>query len=54
MEILALRHQITVPERQLGEDRVWFTPGDRLFLAALLHCLPRNMLRRVRLLVRRP
>ena len=37
VEILALRHQITVLERQLGNHRVRFTPGDRAFLAALLH-----------------
>jgi hypothetical protein len=51
-EILALRHQITVLERQLGNDRVRFTPSDRAFLAALLHRLPSQLLRRVRLLVR--
>ncbi|GAB2817675.1 hypothetical protein GCM10027073_56680 [Streptomyces chlorus] len=51
-EILALRHQITVLERQLGKDKVRFTPSDRMFLAALLHQLPRDVLRRVRLLVR--
>ena len=52
VEILALRHQIMVLERQLGQERVRFTPSDRAFLAALLHRLPRNVLRRVRLLVR--
>ena len=36
-EILALRHQIRVLERQFGKNRVQFTPGDRAFLAALLH-----------------
>src|ERR1044072_4694186 len=51
-EILALRHQITVLERQLGSDRVRFTPSDRAFLAALLHRMPFPALRRVRLLVR--
>jgi len=51
-EILALRHQITVLERQLGGDRVRFAPGDRAFLAALLHRLPLPILRQVRLLVR--
>ncbi|MCX4834478.1 hypothetical protein OG746_37845 [Streptomyces sp. NBC_01016] len=35
-EILALRRQTTVPERQLGTDRTKFTPADRAFLAALL------------------
>jgi putative transposase len=51
-EILALRHQITVLERQLDNDRVRFTPSDRAFLAALLHRLPSQVPRRVRLLVR--
>ncbi|WAP54975.1 hypothetical protein N6H00_08220 [Streptomyces sp. S465] len=51
-EILALRHQITVLQRQLGGDRARFAPGDRAFLAALLHRLPLPVLRRVRLLVR--
>lgn len=27
-EILALRHQITVPERQLGRERLRFNPGS--------------------------
>ena len=52
VEILALRHQITVLERQLGPDRVRFSPAERAFLAALLHRLPRDVLRRLRLLVR--
>jgi transposase len=53
VEILALRHQITVLERQLGADtRVRFAPEDRAFLAALLTLLPREALRRLRLLVR--
>jgi hypothetical protein len=51
-EILALHHQIMVLERQLGQERVRFTPSDRAFLAALLHRLPRDVLRRVRGLVR--
>jgi transposase len=51
-EILALRHQISVLERQPGKERARFTPGDRAFLAALLHRLPSDVLRRVRLLVR--
>lgn len=29
VEILALRHQIGVPQRQLGGARVRFTPADR-------------------------
>ncbi|MFC5828467.1 hypothetical protein [Nonomuraea insulae] len=41
IEILALRHQITVLERQLGADtKVRFAPEDRAFLAALLTSLP--------------
>ncbi|MER6000776.1 integrase core domain-containing protein [Nonomuraea angiospora] len=53
VEILALRHQITVLERQLGADtRVRFAPEDRAFLAALLTSLPREVLRRLRFLVR--
>ena len=43
-EILALRQKITVLERQLGRDRVRFAPSDRVFLAALLHRLPRGVL----------
>ncbi|MFD1931201.1 MULTISPECIES: hypothetical protein [Nonomuraea] len=53
VEILALRHQITILERQLGADtKVTFAPEDRAFLAALLSSLPREVLRRLRLLVR--
>src|SRR4051795_1397786 len=51
-EILVLRHQITVLERQLHGDRVRFIPADRAWLAALLHPLPRTVLNSVRLLVR--
>jgi putative transposase len=51
-EILALRHQIMVLQRQLHGQKVRFTPADRAFLAALLHRLPRAVLRRIRLLVR--
>ncbi|MFG1811090.1 hypothetical protein [Streptomyces sp. NPDC049040] len=51
-EILALRHQIAVLERQLNWQRVAFAAGDRAFLAALLHGLPKDVLRRMRLLVR--
>ncbi|PSL53284.1 integrase-like protein [Saccharothrix carnea] len=52
VEILALRHQITILERQLGNARLRLSPGDRAFLAALLHRLPAATLRRLRLLVR--
>ncbi len=51
VEILALRHQLMVLERQLGEKRVRFTPSDRAYLAALLYRLPRDVLRRLRLVV---
>ena len=51
-EILTLRHQIMVLERQLGKTGLRFCPGDRVFLAALLHRLPRDVLTRFRLLVR--
>ena len=46
-EILALRHQLLVLQRQLGPDRVRFTPADRTLLAALLHRLPRDVLKRL-------
>ncbi|MER5915759.1 hypothetical protein ABT124_36385 [Streptomyces sp. NPDC001982] len=52
VEILALRHQVAVLERQLSGQRVRFDAGDRALLAALLHGLPRQALRRIRLLVR--
>ncbi|MDW6064049.1 integrase core domain-containing protein [Streptomyces sp. FXJ1.4098] len=51
-EILALRHQITVLERQLGDARLRFTRSYRALLAALLHRMPLPTLRRLRLLVR--
>jgi putative transposase len=38
-EVLALRHQLRVLERQVGRPR--WQPTDRLFLAALSHVLPR-------------
>jgi hypothetical protein len=47
-----LRHQIMVLQRQLGNEKVRFDNGDRAFLAALLHELPRDVLSRMRLLVR--
>jgi putative transposase len=51
-EILALRHQLSVLQRQLGPDRVRFTAGDRALLAALLHRLPRDVLKGLHLVVR--
>jgi hypothetical protein len=51
-EILALRHQIMVLERQLVGDRVQFAAADRAWLAALLQPLPRTVLNQLRLLVR--
>ena len=51
-EILALRHQPSVLQRQLGPGRLRFTPADRALLAALLHQLPRGVLKRLHLVVR--
>jgi putative transposase len=51
-EILALRHQLTVLERQLHGEKIRFTPGDPALLAALLHTAPRNVLSSIRPLVR--
>ena len=51
-EILVLRHQLSVLQRQLAPDRVRFTPGDQALLAALLHRLPRDVLKRLHLVVR--
>ena len=53
-EILALRHQIAVLERQLHGHghRVRFAAADRALLAALLHRLPRQTLHQIRLVVR--
>jgi transposase InsO family protein len=52
IEILSLRHQITVLQRQLAGARPEFDPADRAFLTALLTPLPRKTLRRLRLIVR--
>jgi putative transposase len=51
IEILSLRHQLAVLQRQLDGQRVRFEPVDRAWLAALLHPLPKPTLRRLRLLV---
>ncbi len=51
-EILVLRHQVAVLERQLGGKKVRFTPADRALLAAMLHRLRPQALRGMRLLVR--
>ena len=51
-ETLALRHQIADLERHLHDERIRFARADRALLAALLHRLPRDALRRIRLLVR--
>jgi putative transposase len=52
IEILVLRHQISVLERQLSGKKPQFASADRALLAALLHRLPREVLSRIRLLVR--
>ncbi|AHH98848.1 hypothetical protein [Kutzneria albida] len=51
IEILALRHQLTILQRQLGDQRPQLRPADRTFLAALLVPLARATLRRPQLLV---
>ncbi|WP_042387771.1 integrase core domain-containing protein [Streptacidiphilus melanogenes] len=50
VEILVLRHQLLVLQRQVG--RPVFTDVDRAVLAGLLHHLPGERLRRLLLLVR--
>jgi putative transposase len=51
-EILALRHQLAILQRQLGGQRIRLEPADRAWLAALLHQLPRPSLHQLRLMVR--
>jgi putative transposase len=51
-EILVLRHQIAILQRQLHGAKVQFTAADRALLAALLHRLPRQVLHQLRLLIR--
>ncbi len=46
---MALRHQLTVLQRQVGKPRL--TPPDRAFLAVLLHRVPRPTLRQLHLIV---
>ncbi|CAG6395266.1 Integrase core domain-containing protein [Actinacidiphila cocklensis] len=49
LEILALRHQLVVLQRQTGKPQL--TWPDRALLAALLHHLPRERLRQLHLIV---
>ena len=51
-QILALRHQLSVLQRQLGPQRVRFTASDRVVLAALLHRIPKRVLVHLQLLVK--
>ena len=50
-EILALRHQIKILQRQLGGQRVRFERADRVLLAVLLGAVPRTTLRRLQLVM---
>ncbi|MET7518217.1 hypothetical protein ABZS88_33095 [Streptomyces sp. NPDC005480] len=53
VEILVLRHQITVVEHQLGAEKAWFS---QVIGRSRRHCctgLPQDVLRRLPLLVRR-
>ncbi|MCW2641256.1 MAG: hypothetical protein JWP76_3562, partial [Dactylosporangium sp.] len=49
VEILTLRHQLAILQRQIDKPRL--TPPDRAFLAALLHRPPRPTLRQLHLIV---
>ncbi|MFB6672440.1 hypothetical protein ACFCWG_08570 [Streptomyces sp. NPDC056390] len=51
-EFLSLCDQITVLEGQLSPEEVKFAPEGRILLAAVLAPLPREVLHRLRLLVR--
>jgi hypothetical protein len=42
IEILALRHQLTILQRQLGDRRPQLRPEERMFLSALLVPLSRG------------
>ncbi|WP_413105375.1 hypothetical protein [Streptomyces sp. Inha503] len=50
VEILVLRHQLLVVQRQVGKPT--FTDTDRAILACLLHHLPKDKPRHLLLLVR--
>jgi putative transposase len=50
IEILVLRHQLTILQRQSAKPA--FTPADRFLLAGLLHRLPMDRLWQLHLLVR--
>ena len=52
VEILLLRHQITVLQRQLTGARPAFAAADRALLTALVSRLPRATQQRLRLIVR--
>ena len=49
VEILTLRHQLAILQRQIDKPRL--TLPDRAFLAALLHRLPRSKLRQLHLII---
>ncbi|MGH3672215.1 MAG: integrase core domain-containing protein [Pseudonocardiaceae bacterium] len=49
IEILALRHQLAVLQRRVDKPRL--NPPDRALLAALLHPIPRPILRQLHLIV---
>jgi hypothetical protein len=51
-EILVLRHQIAILQRQLGAQKPRLDLGDRALLAALLHRLPKDVLHGLWLLMR--